>query len=246
MAAAPLASRPLAAAIAGNGDVFLAEPGAARITLLRDSDGDGDGRADMVTTFADGLDRPHNLAFHADSLYVGQPGEVLRFAYQAGQARAAAPPVRVTPGGALGSRGGHWSRNIVFAPDGRHFFVAVGSRGNVEEGDLPRASVQRFATDDVDQVTDASGLRNPVVIAFYPGSERLFVVVTERDGLGDGLVPDFLTEIRSGDFFGWPYAYVGPHPDPTVRAAPARSRARHQGPRCSVLGALGAARTLVL
>ena len=203
-------------AVAANGDVFLAEPRAGRITVLRD--GDGDGAAETVAPFARGLGRVHGLAFHGGYLYFADTGQVWRFAYRPGDLRAAAPPEPVTSAAALGAGGGHWTRNIAFGPDGRHFYVSVGSRGNIGIEAPPRATVQRFGTDGGGQITFAHGLRNPVGIAIHPGSGDLYVVVNERDGLGDGLVPDYLARIVEGAFYGWPYAYVGPNPDPTFGA----------------------------
>ncbi len=199
-------------AVAANGDVFLAEPAAGRITLLRD--GDGDGRAEIAGTFAHGFNRPHGLAFQNGYLYVAEPSRLWRIPYKKGDLEARGRPQPVAAAGALGGGGGHWTRNIAFAPDGRSFFVAVCSRGNIAEEPLPRASVQRFAADGSAQTTFASGLRNPVGIAFEPQSGELYVVVNERDGLGDGLVPDYLTRVRQDEFYGWPYAYIGRHPDP--------------------------------
>ena len=199
--------------VAANGDVLLAEPAASRITLLRD--GDGDGHAETIETFAKSLGRVHGLAIHEGHLYFADPKRVRRFPYEPGQTKAAADPEPVTRPNALGNGGGHWTRNLVFGSDGRHFYVAVGSRGNVAEEGPPRATVQRFNADGSGRITFAHGLRNPVGIAFYPGTDDLYVVVNERDGLGDDLVPDYLTRIDKGAFYGWPYAYIGPHPDPT-------------------------------
>lgn len=201
-------------AVAENGDVFLAEPRAGRITFMRDEDLDG--RADLVTVFWEGFRSPHGLAFAGGYLYVADTRAVWRFPYRPGQVRASAPPVRVTPPGALGSAGGHWTRNLVFSPDGRRFFVAIGSQGNLAEEPAPRATVRVFNADGSGGRTFAAGLRNAVGIAFYPGTEDLYVVVNERDGLGDDLPPDYLTRIGDGDFFGWPYAYLGPNPDPDL------------------------------
>ena len=105
-------------------------------------------------------------------------------------------------------------------PDGKRFFIAIGSESNIGEDPLPHASVQSFAADGSDQRTYASGLRNPVGIAFYPGTNDLYTVVNERDGLGDGLVPDFLTRLQEGGFYGWPYAYIGHHPQPDFPSRP--------------------------
>ena len=198
-------------AVAPGGDIFLIEPRADRITVLRD--GDGDGRAELVRPFATNLRGPRGLAFSGGYLYVADRREVWRYAYRPGQLRAAAEPELVTRRGALGRGGGHSTRNIAFHADGKSYFVAVGSRGNIAEEPEPRATVQRFQMDG-GQATFASGLRNAVGIAVQPGSGDLYVVVNERDGLGDGLVPDYLTRLEPGGFYGWPYAYLGPNPDP--------------------------------
>ncbi len=203
-------------ALAPGGDILLIEPGADRITLLRD--GDGDGRAELVGTFADDIRGPQGIAFSGAYLYVADRRQVWRYPYQPGQLRAGAPAQAVTAAGALGRGRGHATRNIVFHPDGQSFFVAVGSRSNIGLEPEPRATVQRFALDGGDQATFASGLRNAVGIAFYPGTVDLYVVVNERDGLGDGLVPDYLTRLTAGGFYGWPYAYLGAHPDPAYGA----------------------------
>jgi glucose/arabinose dehydrogenase len=199
-------------AVAPGGDVLLIEPRANRITLLRD--GDGDGRAELVRTFASDIRGPQGIAFSGAYLYVADRRQVWRYPYRPGQTQASGPPQAVTAAGALGGGRGHSTRNIVFDPDGTSFLVAVGSRGNLAVEAEPRATVQRFALDGGGQTTFASGLRNPVGIAFYPGTRDLYVVVNERDGLGDGLVPDYLTRLEPGGFYGWPYAYLGPIPDP--------------------------------
>ena len=139
---------------------------------------------------------------------------VWRYRYEPGQTRAAAPPEPVTERGALGEAVGHRTRNLAFSPGGGAFFVAIGSRRNIGEELPPRATVQVFDADGSGQRTFASGLRNPIGIAFRPGTGELYVVVNERDGLGDELVPDYFTRIEDGDFFGWPYAYLGPNPQP--------------------------------
>ncbi len=203
-------------AVAPNGDVFLAEPDPGRVTLLRDADGDG--RAEVQRTFAAGFRRPHGLAVHGDWLYVADTERVWRLPWHSGDVAAAGRPQPVTAPGALGSRSGHWTRNLVFSPDGGRFYVAVGSASNIGADPAPRATVQSFAADGSDQRTFASGLRNPVGIAFRPGTSDLYVVVNERDGLGDGLVPDYLTRLQEGGFYGWPYSYIGGHPQPGLEA----------------------------
>lgn len=203
--------------VADNGDVLLAEPQLDKIMLLRDSDGDG--QADVREVFLRGLNRPHGLAIHRGYLYIGEPTRIVRVPYRPGDLKPTGKKEVFGGSGSLGSGGGHWTRNIVFAPDGKSFYVSVGSRGNVGIEAEPRATVQRFnleggAANGDGQTTFAAGLRNPVGIDFHPDTGELYVVVNERDGLGDGLVPDYLTRVREGEFFGWPYAYIGANPDP--------------------------------
>ncbi len=199
-------------AVAPNGDVILAEPRPGHLRRLRDADGDG--VAEVNEVFLDGLDLPHGLAFLGDSLYVADSEGVWRLTYDPGAARATVAAERITARGAFGGGGGHWTRNLAIHPDGERFYVAIGSVGNLAEEPSPRATVQEFRLDGSGQRTFASGLRNAVGIAFYPGSDHLYVVVNERDGMGDELVPDYLTRLQEGGFYGWPYAYVGQHPQP--------------------------------
>jgi len=126
--------------------------------------------------------------------------------------------VPVTRPGMIGRTGNHWTRDIAFAPDGKSFFVAIGSVENVDEEPAPQASVEQFSVDGAPLGTWASGLRNPVGIEFNPGTDDLYVTVNERDTYGNNLVPDYLTKLDKGDFLGWPYAYIGPHPDPEFGA----------------------------
>ena len=202
--------------VAENGDVILAESAAGRLRVLADRDGDG--RAELNQVLIDGLDRPHGLAIQGGYLYVGEPGRIVRFAYRAGDSKGKPPVEAVTAPGALGDGSGHWTCDIVFQPDGKAFYVSVGSRGNTAEEPLPRASVQLFAADGSGQRTFASGLRNAIGIAFHPLTGELYASVNERDRLGDGLVPDYLARLVDGGFYGWPYAYLGPNPDPNFGA----------------------------
>lgn len=198
--------------MAPTGEVFLAEPSVGKVTLLVDSDGDG--RADKKSVFARGHDAPHGLALHGGFLYVADLDGVWRYAWRPGQERAAERGRRITPDGAFGDSGGHWTRNIAIAPDGKRFYVAIGSEGNIGEDPEPRATIKQFNIDGSGGKVFARGLRNPVGIAFQPGTGDLYTTVNERDGLGDGLVPDYLTKVTEGAFYGWPYAYIGPHPQP--------------------------------
>ncbi len=205
-------SHPRWLAVAANGDVFLAESAIGRITLLRDADGDG--RAERVETFAEGFSRPHGMAFHAGHLYIADTERVWRITYRPGDLRARSAREAVTEDGALGPGSGHWTRNVLFSRDGGRFYVAIGSRGNLDVESEPRAAIVEFRADGSGRRVLASGLRNPVGIALRPGSDELWTVVNERDGLGDGLVPDYMARVVDGAFYGWPYAYLGPNPQP--------------------------------
>jgi glucose/arabinose dehydrogenase len=194
-----------------NGDVLLAEMSLGRVTLLRD-DG-GAGRSGLRAVFADRLDRPHGLAFHDGWVYVADTRAVWRFRWAPGAATGG-DAERVTAPGALGEGHGHITRDIAFAPDGRHFYVSIGSHGNVDEEPEPYAAISEFDAAGGQGHVIASGMRNPVDLHFYPGTDALWAIVNERDGLGDGLVPDYLTHVVSGGFYAWPYAYAGQHPQP--------------------------------
>jgi glucose/arabinose dehydrogenase len=199
-------------AVAPNGDVFVAAQDAGRVLLLRDADGDG--KAEKAATFADGFSGPFGLALGKDFLLVGDTAAVWRLPYAAGDTTARAKPQQVTPDNALSDPGGHSTRAVALHPDGTRFYVAIGSRGNINEEPVPRATIQEFKLDGSDQRTFAAGLRNAVGTAFYPGTTDLYTVVNERDGLGDELVPDYLTKVVDGGFYGWPYSYMGRIPQP--------------------------------
>lgn len=209
-----------AMALAPGGEVFVAEHRAGRVTVLRD--GDGDGVADRErAVWDDGLHQPFGVAFHPDGwLYVACTDRLVRYRYRAGQTHREAAPETVMPlpGGGYHQ---HWTRSVAVAPAGDRVFVSVGSETNVDvESDQRRAAVLVAAPDGRGARVFASGLRNPVWMAFHPDTGRLFAVVNERDALGDDLVPDYLTEVREGAFYGWPYSYFGAHVDP-----------RHEGER---------------
>lgn len=197
---------------APSGEVFLAEPRAGRVTVLLDADGDG--RAEKRGTFASGHELPHGLALHGGYLYVADAAGVWRYRWRPGQFAVKGRRERLTPSGAFGEPGGHWTRNVAIAPDGGQFFVAIGSVGNLDVEADPRATIKRFNIDGSGGSVFARGLRNPVGIAFHPDTGALYTVVNERDGMGDGLVPDYLTIVQQGGFYGWPYAYIGPNPQP--------------------------------
>ncbi len=202
-------------AIAPNGDLFVTEPGSRfrevenpnKVRVLRDTDADG--AADMIAIFADGFDMPMGIAFVEGALLVADVKGVWRLPYSDG-ALTANSRERVTSENALGEKvGSHYQRMIALDPDGEHMYVTIGSTANVADDPKPHASVQRFKLDGSDQITFASGIRVPIGIAFYPGTNDLYVVCNERDMMGDDLVPDYFTRIEEGDFFGWPWAYMG-------------------------------------
>jgi glucose/arabinose dehydrogenase len=203
--------------VASNGDVLLAESRAGKVTLLRDADGDG--KAETVSTFAEGFANPYGIAFGKGAVYIGDVYGVWRIPYTAGDTAAREKQTRVTPEGAFGQPGGHSTRNVAISPDGTKLYVAIGSGGNIGEEPAPRATIQEFTLDAAgtkagNQRTYASGLRNPVGTAFYPGTTDLYTVVNERDTLGDELVPDYLTKVADAGFYGWPYSYIGKNPQP--------------------------------
>ena len=213
---------------------------ADRITLLRDQDGDG--KAELRTTFLSGVRSPFGMAVVGDSLYVGATDALLRYPYRSGETRIRARPSVVVkyPGEA------HWARNVVAAPDGKALFVTVGSGSNAGEAG-PEADRGRALILRVDLATGtaspfAEGLRNPNGMAFEPQTRALWTVVNERDMLGSDLVPDYLTSVRQGDHFGWPWYYWGEHRDVRVQPdnLPVRARARRPdyalGPHVAALG----------
>lgn len=193
------------------GAIYLSEPRSGQVWLLRD--GDGDGVAEERRVVLRDLALPHGLAVGAGVLYVADTAAVWRVALDPdGMPRGKAQPV--TRPGALGDGGGHWTRDIALSPEGTRLYIAIGSAGNLGEEAAPRATVQVLDLASGRQETFASGLRNPVGIAIRPGSDEVWVTVNERDGLGDELVPDYLTRLAAGGFYGWPYAYIGDHPQP--------------------------------
>ena len=193
-------------------------PSANRITLLRDTDGDG--VADLRLVLLEGLNSPFGMALVGDSLYVANSDAVLRFAYAVGETRITTPGLRVVtlPAGPINH---HWTKNLIANADGSKLYVTVGSNSNVAERGI-EAEAERAAIWEVDVKNGAyrlfaSGLRNPNGLAWEPASGALWTVVNERDELGSDLVPDYLTSVRDGAFYGWPYSYFGTHVDARVK-----------------------------
>jgi glucose/arabinose dehydrogenase len=194
-----------------------AVPSANRITLLRDTDQDG--VADLRTTFLSALHSPFGMALVGNTIYVANTDAIVRVPYSPGEVQITAAPAHVAdlPGGSLNH---HWTKNIIASPDGSKLYAAVGSNSNVAEHGLEREA-GRAAIWEVDLRTGqqrvfATGLRNPVGMAWEPETGALWVTVNERDELGDDLVPDYMTSVRDGGFYGWPYSYYGAHLDPRV------------------------------
>jgi glucose/arabinose dehydrogenase len=194
-----------------------AVPSANRITLLRDADGDG--VAELRTVFIEQLNSPFGMALVGNTFYVANTDAVVRFPYRTGDTGITAAPEKVAdlPGGLLNH---HWTKSLVANATGTRLYVGVGSNSNVAENGI-EAENERAAILEIDPATGthrvfASGLRNPVGMAWEPVTGRLWVAVNERDELGSDLVPDYMTSVQEGGFYGWPYSYYGQHVDTRV------------------------------
>jgi glucose/arabinose dehydrogenase len=193
-------------------------PSANRITLLRDTDGDG--IAETRTVFLAGLNSPFGMTLVGSDLYVANTNSIMRFPYKAGEAQVTAPGRKVVdlPAGTINH---HWTKNIIASRDGSRLYVTVGSNSNVGENGMEN-EVNRAAILEVDPANGrsrlfASGLRNPNGLDWQPQSGALWTAVNERDELGSDLVPDFMTSVQDGAFYGWPYSYYGQHVDARVK-----------------------------
>ncbi len=201
---------------------MMARAGAAvssanRITLLRDADGDG--VAEVRTQFLKGLYSPFGMALVGDRLYVANADALVSFPYSDGDTQISAAPSFVAnlPGGI----NHHWTKSLLASRDGKKLYVGVGSNSNVAENGMEQ-ELNRAVILEVDVTSGAtrvfaSGLRNPVGLAWQPGTDTLWTVVNERDELGSDLVPDYMTSVREGGFYGWPYSYYGQHVDERVQ-----------------------------
>ena len=196
-------------------------PSANRITLLRDSNGDG--TAETRTIFLQGLNSPFGMALVGDDLYVANTDAVMRFPYRDGATQITGPGVKVAdlPAGPINH---HWTKNIIASRDGSRLYATVGSNSNVAENGMAN-EVNRAAILEIDPASGASrlfasGLRNPNGLSWQPQSSALWTTVNERDEIGSDLVPDYMTSVKDGGFYGWPYSYYGQHVD--VRVKPPR------------------------
>jgi glucose/arabinose dehydrogenase len=192
-------------------------PSANRITLLRDADGDG--LAETRTVFLANLNSPFGMALVGSDLYVANTDAVLRFPYRTGETKISSAGERIADLPA-GPRNHHWTKSLIASRDGRRLYVTVGSNSNVADNGMA-AEEGRAAIWEMDlqgkKRLFASGLRNPNGMAFEPRTGALWAVVNERDELGSDLVPDYLTSVKDGAFYGWPYSYYGPHVDERVK-----------------------------
>ncbi len=211
---------------APNGDLFLAESQTGKIKVFRGAGKNG--QAETTEVFAIGLDRPFGIAFYPPGdnpqwVYVGNTGSVVRFPYHNGDLKAAGAAQTIVPdlpGGAgkLGGRG-HWTRDVVFSRDGKKMYVSVGSYSNVDDTDnnpreFHRADVLEFNPDGSGLRVYAWGIRNCVGLEVHPQTGEIWCSTNERDGLGDDLVPDYITHVQEGGFYGWPWYYMGGIHDP--------------------------------
>ena len=198
-----------------------AVPSANRISLLRDADGDGS--AEVRTTFLDGLNAPFGMALVGNMLYIANTDAVVRVPYDPGSTAATAAAVTVIALPA-GLRNHHWTKNLIASADGTKLFIAIGSNSNAAENGMDeergRAELWELDVASGQHRVYATGLRTPVGMALAPESGALWVAVNERDELGHDLVPDYMTAVREGGFYGWPYSYFGQHVD--TRVSPSR------------------------
>ena len=227
--------------VAPNGDIFVAEANterkkpkdvvinavtgrnksqpsgtsANRITLLRDTNNDG--KPDLREVFLAGLNQPFGMLVLGNSFYAANTDGLMRYDYKPGQTKLTTPGKKIVnlPAGGYNN---HWTRNLLASPDGKKIYISVGSGSNVGENgmehEVRRASILEINPDGTGERIYANGLRNPVGMGWHPTTKTLYTAVNERDELGDDLVPDYLTSVKEGAFYGWPYAYFGSNEDP--------------------------------
>ncbi|MBE9585037.1 sorbosone dehydrogenase family protein [Mucilaginibacter sp. JRF] len=188
------------------------------VILFRDTNGDG--KYDLRTIFVGKLNQPYGILVLGDWFYVANTDGLWRYPYKTGQTEITAKGTKILdlPAGGYNN---HWTRNLIASKDGKKIYISVGSGSNVAENglnnEIRRANILEINPDGSAERIYAAGLRNPVGTDWEPKTGKLFAVVNERDKLGDGLVPDYLTSVKEGGFYGWPYAYFGPHEDPSVK-----------------------------
>lgn len=202
-------------AVSGRKKSEVTTTSANRITLFRDTNNDG--KPDMQEPFLTALNQPFGMLVLGNSFYVANTDGLLRYDYKPGQTKITAPGKKILslPAGGYNN---HWTRNLLASPDGKKIYVSVGSGSNVAEHGIEnekrRANILEINPDGTGERVYASGLRNPVGMDWQPTTNTLYTAVNERDELGDNLVPDYMTSVKEGAFYGWPYAYFGPNEDP--------------------------------
>ena len=207
--------------VASNGDIFVAQAGREgkkgnNILLFRDSNKDG--IPESKTVYTSGLNQPFGILIIKDKFYIANTDAVIEYAYDPSATSLKGSGKKIV---SLPGKGRHWTRNIISNADGSKIYIAVGSSSNVAEDGIDketrRANILEVNTDGSGEKVYASGLRNPVGMDWAPGTNVLWAAVNERDELGDDLVPDYLTSVKSGGFYGWPYSYFGQHEDPRIK-----------------------------
>ncbi|AUD00696.1 PQQ-dependent sugar dehydrogenase [Spirosoma pollinicola] len=202
-------------AVTGKSNSERTEASANRITLLRDTNKDG--KPDLREPFLTGLNQPFGMLVMGNSFYAANTDGLMRYDYKPGQTKITAPGKKILslPAGGYNN---HWTRNLLAGPDGKKIFVSVGSGSNVgehgPENEIRRANILEINPDGTGERIYASGLRNPVGMGWQPTTKTLYAAVNERDELGDELVPDYMTSVKEGAFYGWPYSYYGQNEDP--------------------------------
>ncbi len=214
-------SNPRKIVTAPNGDLFLAESGANRVKVLRLGP---DGKVAETSIYADKLHQPFGIAFYPPGpnpkyVYIANTGSIVRYPYVNGDLKASSAEEMIVPDISSGGRlegGGHWTRDVVFTPDATKMYVSVGSKSNNNDdaAEKHRANVLEYNPDGTGFRIYGSGIRNAVGLAFEPNTGVLWCSVNERDGLGDNVPPEYITSIKDGGFYGWPWFYIGNHEDP--------------------------------
>lgn len=196
-----------------NGDILCVECYQGKVLLLKDKDGDNvaETNIELVTK----QDLPFGLAYKDGYLYVANTSALVRFPYTLGEEKVSGPAEELTKIPALGYNM-HWTRNIIFSPDGKKLYLSVGSETNRDVEKPPRACIMVMDPDGKNQKVYASGIRNPVGLAFRPGTNELWMTCVERDYMGDDLVPDYITQVKQDQFYGWPWYYIGKNRDPRI------------------------------
>jgi glucose/arabinose dehydrogenase len=210
--------------VAPNGDIFVSESGGGRVHVIRMAAGAAKAASDDI--FAEVAERPYGIAFYPpgpdpEFVYIASMNQMVRFPYHVGDTKARGPAQMIVPdlpGGV------HWTRDVLVSQDGKHLLLAVGSSSNIQDNGAAaeqfRANILEINPDGSGKRVYASGIRNPVTIAYNPVNSELWAAVNERDLLGDNLPPDYVTHVQEGKFYGWPYFYIGNHPDTRVKGEP--------------------------